>query len=323
MKFKIVNYQAHRISGWVYEPGADQGTTVLDLMVNGEVVSTLTCNIFRDELSAEDFSTRNVGFLGTLPPQFWNGEQHDVALVHRGTGNVLTQKGISTSDSRIAGAEDLSADFMVTPRGQVAGWASVENLPAYARVTVDGTVVDLARTDRRVLPWKRDTLKFDAPFGYMHGAQIPPEFFDGQVHRIQVFAGSEPHAPVAVLDQMLELAAEHRDAAAREAQQLQHEAPDTSSPWLKPARVHPDIHVAHIALTESYASVTLTGETGHRRLVLRLGEAAVILTALAGPPERGPGGRGGPAVFRCDPTRGQVYGLHPTVHPGGRSWQYL
>src|SRR4051794_31816265 len=107
MKFKIVNYQAHRISGWVYEPDADQGTTVLDLVVNGETVSALTCNIFRDELSAEEFSTRNVGFLGNLPPQFWTGDKHDVAFIHRGTGDVLTQKGISTSDSRIAGTEKL------------------------------------------------------------------------------------------------------------------------------------------------------------------------------------------------------------------------
>ena len=285
MKFKIVNYQAHRISGWVYEPDADQGTTVLDLVVNGETVSALTCNIFRDELSAEEFSTRNVGFLGNLPPQFWTGDEHDVALVHRGTGDVLTQKGIRTSDTRIAGTDELNADFMVTPQGQVAGWASAENRPAYARVTVDGKVIDQGRTDRRVLPWKRETMKFNAPFGYMHGTQIPSDFFDGQVHRVQIFAGGEPHAPVLVLDQALELAAEHSDAAAREAQRLQHDAPKSSSGWLKPARVRSETRVARMALTECYASIALTGEPQYRRLVLRLGEAEVTLTARTGHPE--------------------------------------
>lgn len=292
MKFKIVNYYAHRISGWVYEPDAGLGNAVLDLVVNGETVSALTCNIFRDELSAEEFSTRNVGFLGNLPPQFWTGEEHDVALIHRGTGDVLTEKRISTADSRIAGTEDLSANFMLTPRGQVAGWASAENRPAYARVTVDGKVIDQARTDRRVLPWKRDALKFNAPFGYMHGTQIPSDFFDGQVHRVQIFAGGDPHAPVPVLDQTLELAAEHSAAAAREAQRLQHDEPNASSTWLKPARVRSEIRVARVALTECYASITLTGETQRRRLVLRLGEAEVILTALTEPPEGYPAAEG-------------------------------
>lgn len=287
MKFKIVNYQAHRISGWVYEPDADQGTTVLDLVVNGETVSSFTCNIFRDELSAEEFSTRNVGFLGNLPPQFWTGDEHDVALIHRGTGNVLRQKGISTSDSRIAGTE-LSADFMVTPQGQVAGWASAENRPAYARVTVDGTVIHQGKSDRRVLPWKRDTVQFDAPFGYMHGIQIPADFFDGQAHRVQIHAGGEPHTPVLVLDQTLELAAEHSDAAAREAQRLQHGAPGTSSAWLKPARVRSEMRVARVALTECYVSIALSGESRYRRLVLRLGEAEVTLTALTEPSENTP-----------------------------------
>ncbi|WP_459385127.1 glycosyltransferase [Arthrobacter humicola] len=316
MKFKIVNYQAHRISGWVYEPDAGQATTVLDLVVNGETVSALTCNIFRDELSAEEFSTRNVGFLGNLPPQFWTGEEHDVALIHRGTGNVLTQKGISTSDSRIAGTEKLSADFIVTPQGQVAGWASAENRPAYARVTVDGNVIDQGRTDRRLLPWKRDTVEFDAPFGYMRGIQIPSDFFDGQVHRVRIFAGGEPHAPVLVLDQTLELAAEHSDAAAREAQRLEHDAPNTSSAWLKPARVRSEIRVARVALTECYASIALTGQPQYRRLVLRLGEAEVTLTALSESPENDPEAEGLQRYGGEIPLEGRFADSIPLCTPG-------
>ncbi len=292
MKFKIVNYQAHRISGWVYDPDADEGNAVLDLVVNGETVSALPCNIFRDELSEEDFSTRNVGFLGNLPPQFWTGDEHDVALIHRRTGDVLAQKRIGTADCRIAGTEDLSAHFIVTSQGQVAGWAAAEDRPADARVTVDGKVIDQARTDRRVLPWKRDTVKFDAPFGYMHGTQIPSDFFDGQVHRVQVFVGGEPQPPVPVLDQALEFAAEHGDAAARETQRLQHGAPATSTTWLKPPRVRSEIRVTRVTLTECYASITLTGEIQHRRLVLRLGEVEVILTALADAPEGNPEAEG-------------------------------
>ncbi|GAA1128889.1 glycosyltransferase family 2 protein [Arthrobacter flavus] len=285
MKFKIVNYQAHRISGWVYEPGTDKGSTVLDLVINGETVSTLTCNIFRDELSAEDFSTRNVGFLGSLPPLFWTGEEHDVALVHRRTGDVLLRKRMSTTDSRIEGEKGLSADFILTPLGQIAGWASAENQPAYARITVDGKAIAHSRADRHVLPWKRDAVKLNAPFGYMFGTQIASDFFDGREHQVQVFIGGEPHASVSVLDQLLELSAEYSEDAAREAERLQPHAPDDSSTWAGAVRVRPGISVSHLEFTECYASITLAGDTSHRRLVIRLGEAEVTLTALVEPVE--------------------------------------
>lgn len=285
MKFKVVNYQAHRISGWVYDPETQDGHAVLDLTVNGETVSALTCDIFRDELSSEEFPTRNVGFLGTLPPQFWTGDQYDVALIHRGSGQVLTQQQIGTVDSRISGADALSAQFTVTARGQVAGWASAANEPAYARVTVDGQIVDEARTDRRALPWKRDALKFDAPFGFIHGAQIPPEFFDDAIHRVQVFSGETADVAVQVLDESLELTREHGDAAARESQRLQQDLPDTTSGWLKAPKVRAEITVSQVALTESYVSINLTGAVQHRRVVLRLGEAEVVLQALVEPHE--------------------------------------
>ncbi|WP_218221711.1 glycosyltransferase family 2 protein [Nesterenkonia sp. Act20] len=316
MKFKIVNYQAHRISGWAYDPEADQGNSVLDLVVNGETVSALTCNIFRDELSSEEFSTRNVGFLGTLPPHFWNGEKHNVALVHRGSGEVLIEDRMDTTDARVVGAEVLSADYRVTPQGQVAGWASAETQPAYARVTVDGTVIDEGRTDRRELPWKRGSLKFDAPFGYMHATQIPSSFFDDQMHRVQVFVGHEPHAPVPVLDYTLELAAEHSDAAAREAQRLRQDAPDTSSTWLKSPRVRKEITVSRLALTECYASIALTGEIQHRRLVLRLGEAEVILTAVTEPPEGEPEAAGTQRYAGEVPLEGRFSESVPLFMPG-------
>ena len=288
MKFKIVNYQAHRISGWVYDPGATQGTAVLDLVVNGETVSLLTCDIFRDELSSEEFATRNVGFLGALPPQFWTGETHDVALRLRGTDEVLMEKQMSTADSRIPGVDSLHGHFTVTPYGQVAGWASTHNQPAYARLLIDGIIVDEARTDRRALPWKRDAVKFNAPFGFIYGAQIPPEYFDGQARRVEIFAGAEPQASIPVFDQTLELASEHGEAAAREAQRLQHDAPDTSSIWEKTPKVRPEIRVAGMELTECYASITLVGEIQHRRVVLRMGEAEIVLQALTEPPEGDP-----------------------------------
>ncbi|MBE1515762.1 glycosyltransferase family 2 protein [Nesterenkonia halotolerans] len=316
MKFKIVNYQAHRISGWVYDPETDQGNAVVDLVVNGEAVSALTCNIFRDELSAEEFSTRNVGFLGTLPPQFWTGEGHDVALVHRGSGQVLTETRMDTNDSRVVGADDLSADYKVTAEGKVAGWASAEKQPAYARVTVDGTVIDEGRTDRRELPWKRGSLKFDAPFGFMHATQIPSTFFDNQMHRVQVFAGNSPQAPVPVLDYTIELAAEHSDAAALEAQRLQQDAPDTSSTWLKSPRIREEIRVERFALTECYASITLTGEIQHRRLVLRLGEAEVILTAVTEPPEGDPEAAGTQRYAGEIPLEGRFSESVPLFTPG-------
>jgi hypothetical protein len=63
MQYKIVNFRADRVSGWFFDPEAGDAKGTLDVLVNGDSVATLVCNVFRSELPAEDFPTRNIGAL--------------------------------------------------------------------------------------------------------------------------------------------------------------------------------------------------------------------------------------------------------------------
>lgn len=287
MKFRIVNFQAHRISGWVSDPEAAQSKTVLDLMVAGRPVASLSCTIFRDELSAEEFENRNIGFRGNLPAEFWTGEEHQVSLVHRASGTVLEDQRIPTTDARLPEGEGLSGDFTLTARGQLAGWAAADGSPTRIRVLLDGEQFAQTRATAQSLPWKRGRVKLQGPFGHLYGAQLPPELFDDEEHRVQVFAQDAAGAWVPMLNELMIFALSRRDQAEREVQRIAESRADTSSAWLKKAKVKKGISVKSLEATSSYARLTLAGEASHRRAVLRLGDTEAVLHAITPPEEAG------------------------------------
>ena len=287
MKFRIVNFQPHRISGWVSDPEAAQPQTVLDLVVGGTPAAALTCSIFRDELPADEFENRNIGFLGSLPAVFWTGETHQTSLVHRASGTVLEEQALETQDARIPSGDRLSADFVLTARGQLAGWAAADGSPTRVRVLLDGEQFAQTRAAANALPWKRGRVKVGGPFGHLYGAQLPPELFDDEEHRVQVYAEDAAGVWVPVFSELMVFDASRRGQAAREALRISEGRPDTSSSWLKKAKVKKGISVQSLNVTSSYARLTLEGEAAHQRAVLRLGDTEAVLHAITPPEETG------------------------------------
>lgn len=284
MKHKIVNFNADRISGWFYDPAAGETKSVLEVLVDGERATTLTCNVFRDELDSEEFPNRNIGFLGTLPPQFWTGDTFSVSLVHPQSGTVLVEQSMESTDRRLAETEGLSADFQLTERGELAGWASREGEHITVRIHIDGQHIETARANQDRIRWSAKQITVPVPFGYAYSFQVPPEYFDDGDHRVQL---SLDHASgeVPVLDETLNFPTSYRETAAAEQERVQSAKPDWSSRWRKQAKVREDVQFQDITITARYAAVTLTGETRHRRLTLRLGNRVVPLHAVAGAPE--------------------------------------
>ena len=280
MQHKIVNFRADRISGWFYDPDSGEAKSTLDVVVDGETAQRLTCRIFRDELSAEDFSDRNIGFLGTLPPRYWTGETHRVELVHRLSGTVLAEKRMSTRDRRIPEAPGVFAEFMVSERGQLAGWASQDEEPLTVRVLADEQELDRSPADQGSFAWKRTALKFDAPRGFMHSLQLPPWLFDDEEHRIQVLLPGLSGREVTVLDDHLTLPAAYRSAAEQEQERITRGRADRTSGWESPSAVRPQVRLGQIELTPSYVAITLDGSVKHRRAVIRVGEETAVLTAV-------------------------------------------
>lgn len=280
MKLKVVNFQAHRISGWFYDPAVDQTKSTLDLVVNGHTVDTLTCEIFRGELSATDFHTRNIGFLGTLPPQYWTGENYEVSLIHRGSGTVVAQQTIPTENALVDEEHQLRGNVLITAEGQVAGWAAEGSDVVDIRLLVDEEEVQQAPADWEKLPWKRGRIELPAPFHYLYAAQLPGEIFDDDDHRVEVYADTADGTRVRLLSQDLALAAAHRDLAAAEVARIEEGRPDRTTHWTGAPPMSAVVHVHEVTYTPAYATVTLRGETGHRRATLRMGEDVAVLHAL-------------------------------------------
>lgn len=280
MQHKIVNFRADRISGWFYDPDSSEAKSTLDVVADGETVQTLTCHIFRDGLSAADFHTRNIGFLGTLPPRLWTGETYQVELIHRASGTVLAEKRMGTRARLIPEAPGLVAEFLVTERGQLAGWASQDEEPVSVRVLADEEELDRSPSDRKSFLWKRTALKLDAPPGLMYSHQLPPELFDDEEHRIQVLLPSTAGGEVTVLDEHLILPSAQRSVVEQEQERISRGSPDRTSGWETPSAVREDIRVADVELTPSYVAITLEGAVKHRRAVLRVGEETAVLTSL-------------------------------------------
>lgn len=284
MKHKIVNFRPDRISGWFHDPEAKETKSVLQVTVDGEPATQLVCNIFRSELDPQDFPSRNIGFLGTLPPQYWTGETYDVALVDPLSKEVLTSTSMESLDRRLTDSQGLAGDLQVTDRGEVFGWASQEAEHATVKVVIDGKQVDRATADLQQSPWKDKGVSVAVPFGHAYAFQVPEEYFDDDEHRIQVLV-EQPNADHEAVDLTLKLASSDRQAAAATVAMLATGRPDWSTPWRKRARTREDIQVENITLTARYAHVTLVGEAQHQRLALRLRDQALVMRTVSGGPE--------------------------------------
>lgn len=282
MKHKVVNFQAHRLSGWFYDPDTDQAKPVLDLMVDGEPVDSLKCSIFRGELSAADFHTRNVGFLGSVPAQFWDGTEREVQLVHRGSGTVLQSERLTAPDRRVA-SSTVRGEFLLTPAGQVAGWAVVgaaATEPACVRVLVDGATVAEGLAELKKLPWKHGRIDLKAPLKKQFGIQIPADYFDDATHRVQAHARDVDGSWVTLLDETTVLASEHAWMARHEAERIREGRPDTFYNWVEDLSERRGTKVVELSYTGSYASVAVKGPVGHQRVDLRLGDTIAVLHAV-------------------------------------------
>ncbi|GAA4910185.1 glycosyltransferase [Nesterenkonia rhizosphaerae] len=281
MKFKVVNFQAGRISGWFYDSEAvHSGAPVLDLRIDGETVDTLTCNIFRGELPESDFLTRNVGFLGALPASWWTGSSYRVQLVHRASDQLLHEEVLEAPDATVDEAGGLNGQFLISSRAQVAGWAAVGDDSTRVRIVVDGQLVEDARAGALSLPWRRDRFNLQGPVGRFFGTQLPGEFFDDEMHDVRVFARDSRNLWISIAQQRLLLPSSERESAERERTRIRDNHPEPSDAWLRQPTINDNIKVEQLSVTGTYACVSLSGDVTNRRAVLRIGESEALLQAI-------------------------------------------
>lgn len=217
MKFKVVNFRADRISGWCQAPTQEAGKARLDLLISGEVVDSFLARNFRAELPAHDFADRNLGFLGSLPPQYWDGQSYTAILRERASGTVLAEETLQTDDARTPAHPGLSGAAKLGEAGQLNGWASYQGERAPVHLVIDSHIVSTAVADLRRLPQGEDQPKLPIPVGWGFALQVPPQHFDDAEHRIQVTAET-PSGPAAIFDHTHRLPADQTGTADQNAQ---------------------------------------------------------------------------------------------------------
>lgn len=225
MQFKVVNFRADRISGWCQPPHQEAAKAKIDLLMNGEVVTSLLAHQFRSELPPHDFADRNIGFVGTLPPQYWTGKNYAVALREQTSGTVLAEQILATHDARIAEHPGLSADVQVGNAGQLNGWAGYRDQKVQVHLLVDSNKVLTTMADQRSLQLDKKQPQPPVPTGWAFSLQVPSEYFDDAEHRIQVVVGTETGTAV-IFDQARQLPAAEIDVAELNIQQLDARRPD-------------------------------------------------------------------------------------------------
>ncbi|WP_162322130.1 hypothetical protein, partial [Nesterenkonia haasae] len=280
MQYKIVNFRADRISGWLFDPDAPQVRQKLAVMVNGECAATLTCNLFRPELSASESPTRNVGFLGALPPNLWTGESHQVSLQVVGSGETIAEGPLDTLDARISAEVEISGDVRITERGGVAGWVARAGDRTTVQVLVDGEEIFKERANQKKLRFSGKAFEVTVPPEFAFSAQVPPEYFDDEEHIVEVRVNAT-ETPIA--QSTLRLTIADRENAALEANRLADAENDKFEPWRKKSSQASAIQLEMLSVTATYAQVVLKGGGLHRRLSLRVGEETAVLHPLPAP----------------------------------------
>ncbi|TLP94738.1 glycosyltransferase [Nesterenkonia salmonea] len=280
MQYKIVNFRADRISGWMFNPDAPQVRQKLAVMVNGEHAATLTCNVFRAELSPDEFPTRNVGFLGSLPPNLWTGETYQVSLQDPTSGETFAESALDTPDALISAESAVSGDVRITERGEVAGWVARAGARTTVQVLVDGQEIFKERANQKKLRFTGKEVDVTVPPEYAFSAQVPPEYFDDEQHFVEVRVNA---TDTTVAQSTLRLVSAHREKAGLEAERLAATENDIFEPWRKKSTQASAIQLEMLSVTATYAQVRLTGEGLHGRLLLRVGEETAVLHPVSEP----------------------------------------
>jgi glycosyltransferase involved in cell wall biosynthesis len=82
-------YVGGSIIGWAIDKSAPATVARVELVIDGDAVSIMPANQFRQDLADRRIGSGYHGFDITVPPRFWDGQPHEVILLIVGHGHVL------------------------------------------------------------------------------------------------------------------------------------------------------------------------------------------------------------------------------------------
>lgn len=77
------------INGWAIDRANPSSPTDVDLIVDGQIISSTTCSLYRADLKAAGYSDGHCGFSIPLPIDLLDGEMHSITICFSGTRTSL------------------------------------------------------------------------------------------------------------------------------------------------------------------------------------------------------------------------------------------
>lgn len=274
MQFKVVNFRAERITGWIYHPEAPNDQDSAELYVDDTAVADFRADRFRDELDSEQFRTRSIGFKGFMPPEYWDGAVHTAELRSKSSGAKLAEKQLRVPNRRLSDSGEITGELIYAEGGRLVGWVHSRR----GEVAVDCEIPGHAT-------WRAEAFSSRSETDFKPMLNLPAQGgFDTRVD-----AHNEETEPIHV-----KLWADdgHERVLLAEVQLVPNatEVPDsgsksdvlrTDSRWSK-VKLRNEHPLESLQVSPRYAIASIAGRPSNDKLVLRWGDAVSTLYRLDG-----------------------------------------
>ena len=67
---------AASVQGWAYDPTTPDEPLVMQVLIDGNHVCSVKCDLVRHDVMAAGYSSRKVGFYISIPSELQNGDDH-------------------------------------------------------------------------------------------------------------------------------------------------------------------------------------------------------------------------------------------------------
>ena len=79
------------VEGWAYNPGLPDEPLVMEVLIDGRRVCSVTCDLIRHDVTAAGYGSRKVGFYVAIPPGLKENRDHVIAFRDLDGNAILLQ----------------------------------------------------------------------------------------------------------------------------------------------------------------------------------------------------------------------------------------
>ncbi len=188
---------AESVEGWAYDPAMPDEPLVMQVLIDGNYVCSVTCDLVRQDVATAGYPAQKAGFYASVPSELRNGRHHTLEF-HGLDGNVISlQDQIGPQRKWVlpkaetgpvpGGRRDVILNCLdPIHEGDVRGWA-------YARAASDVPVVlDIFIDDAFQFSVTCDVDRADVVEAGHPSAKVgfttvvPPQYFDGAPHVLEL-----------------------------------------------------------------------------------------------------------------------------------------